>query len=219
MNSYQLDEFKSMLEELYETLFLGYGIAELSVAGILLLVAVIAAIASFLVSVVLYVLEAVPLYMLAKKTGRKYAWLAWVPVFGSYFRLYVLADIAGEKEVTFFNGKYTIQSRSMSFWIYVGIALFGSAAVSVLIGVLNFIPVVGQIAGSLVTVLYLLPTVACGLIEYVYLRDVLDLFKKDRKANQTAAVVITVLDSVVTCGFARMICLYTLLKREPIPQI
>ena len=47
-------------------------------------------------SIVAYFIEAFALYKLARKLGRKYAWLAWIPLCGVYFRVYVLADLAGQ---------------------------------------------------------------------------------------------------------------------------
>ncbi|MBQ6823608.1 MAG: hypothetical protein IJP27_03055 [Clostridia bacterium] len=218
MNS-SYDEFIEVMQSIYDALFLGYGIAEMSISGIILLIAVIGAICSAVFSLIVWILEAVPVYKLAKKAGRKWAMLAWVPIFGSYFRLYVLTDIPGNQELTFFGSeKFKISSRPLSFWIYVGIKVFGTGLITALIGILNLIPIIGQIIGGISSLLYLVPAAACGIMEYAYLRDVLNLFKPDQKANRTAAIVVTVLDSLATLGFARVIYLYTVLKYNPLPR-
>ena len=116
------------------------------------------------VSIIIWVLEAIPVYKLAIKMNRKNAWLAWVPIFGSKFRLWVLSDIAGDKPFTVFNGKFTVKSRSNSFWIYIAINYLGGAVVSAVVGVFSAII---PLFGSLSAVLMLVPAVPCALMEYV----------------------------------------------------
>lgn len=218
MNDYvsDVESLELMLEDIYNVFFYGYGIASLGLSGIILMITVIAAVASFLFSVLIYVLEAIPVFALAKKNGRKLAWLAWVPIFGSYFRLYVLTDIPGDKEFSVFNGKIKMKSRSMSFWCYLGIILFGGALVTAIVGILSLIPGIGPIIGSASSILGFVPAAVGGIMEYVYLRDVLDIYKPDKKKNMTAAIVVTVLDNLATLGFARVIYLYTIIKNKPI---
>ena len=204
-----LDSISSILSSISEIAGMGF-------VGVLIIVAIVSAIVSFVVSIILWILGAIPVYKLATKMNRKNAWLAWVPIFGSQFRLWVLSDIAGDKPFTVFNGKITVKSRSNSFWIYLAINYLGGAVVTAVVGVFSTII---PIMGSLSAVLMLVPTVACAIMEYVYLRDVLDIFKEDKKSNQTTAIVVTALDSLVTFGFARIIYLYTLLKYQPLPQV
>lgn len=212
------------LEELYETIYYGLGIAELGIAGVMLMVSLIvglvAAVVGLVVSLVVFVLEAIPLYKISKKLDRKYAWLvwlSWIPFIGGYFSTYVLSDIPGDQPVKLVS-KLTVENRVMSFWIYTGIRLFGATLITVLISIVNMIPVLGQVIGAFSTLLYLAPTVAAAWIEYAYLRDVLDLFKPDQKSNNTAAIIITALDTMATLGLARAIYLYTIMNKEPLPQ-
>lgn len=210
------------MEDLYDMLYYGLGIAELSIVGVVLLGTVIAAIVtaifSIMVSLLVFLLEAIPLYKISKKLGKKSAWLvwlSWLPVIGGYFSTYVLADIPGDKPVNLV-GNIKIESRLMSFWIHVGIGLFGPALVTIIIGMLNVIPLAGQVLGALTTLLYIAPTLATAWIEYAYLRDVLDIFNSNRKSNNTAAIVVAALDATVTFGLARAFYLYTVMNKEPI---
>ncbi len=213
MRQSSIGEVSQILEDIYYTLFYGLGIAELGIAGVILMISIITAAISLLVAIVVWVLEAIPLYKLAKKNGRKHAWLAWVPLFGNYFRMYVLADIPGDKPFSF--GSRSLCSRNMAFWIYVGIEIFGDALINIIVLIINFFfPVVGLLA----LVLPLLPWICTAIMEYIFLKDVIDMFKTDKKSNNVAAIVITVLDNIVTLGFARLIYLYTLLKYAPIKQ-
>ncbi len=214
MSQSSIGEVSQILEDIYESLYYGLGIAELGIVGVILMatiiVSIVTAVVSFLVTVILWILEAIPLYKLAKKTNRKRAWLAWVPILGNYFRMYVLADIPGDKPFSIASRSI---SRNMAFWIYIGIDLFGVALVNVIVAIINFfIPVVGLLALAF----NLLPLVCAGFMEYIFLKDVLDVFKADEKSNKVASIVITVLDNLATLGFARLVYLYTLLKYKPI---
>ena len=204
----------SSLESIYEDLLYGLGIAELGFAGVLFTIGIIMTILSFVLAIAIWIIEAIPLYKLAKKTARPMPWLAWVPFFSSYFRLYVIADIPGEKEVNLFN-KWKVADRRHAFWGYVGIRLFGGTLIGLLVAVCSFvIPLIG----SLSAVLYLVPAVATAIIEYIFLKDLLDVFKPDIKANNVTSIVITALDNTVTFGLARTVYLYTLLKLDPLPK-
>ncbi len=187
---------------------------EMGIAGVILAVSIISFIASALFNLAVWILEAIPVYSISKKLGRPYAWLAWVPVFGAEFRLWVLCDMPANKPVVLFQNKGILRNRTSSFWIYLAIAYLGAAVISTLVAVISvFIPVIG----SLSAVLMLIPTVACAYFEYIYLRDVLDIFKPDKKSNSTNAIVVTVLDTLFTAGFARVFILYTIMKKKPLP--
>ena len=216
-SGFDLDALIEQLEDIYEVLFLGSNIASLSISGIMMLVGLIGVLLGAILSVAIYVLEALPIYRVAKKLGRSKAWLAWIPFFGSVFRLYVLCDAAGDKPVSFF-GKVCFKSRTTSFLVYLAIVYFGTALLTVAISILSIIPIIGYLISMLGSILYLIPVVACAFFEYAYLKDVLDLFKADKKSNNTAAIVITVLDSLVTGGIARLIWLYTLWGKTPLPE-
>jgi len=214
MSQTSLDSITQILEDIYEFLYYGLGIAELGIAGAILMVTIIAsivtAVVSFLVTVILWILEAIPLYKLAKKTNRKRAWLAWVPILGNYFRMYVLTDIPGDKPFSIASRSI---NRNVAFWIYVGSDLFGVALVNIVVAIINFfIPVVGLLSLAF----NLIPFICAGFMEYIFLKDVIDTFNPNGKKYNVAAIVVTVLDNLVTLGFARLIYLYTLLKYNPV---
>ncbi len=213
----------SDIVESIESIFAFFGSAIALIAGIFevgilaasLIIMLIGAIVAFVIGLLIYVVKAIPVFYLAKKNGRKLSWLAWIPVFHNYFVLYVLSDIAGEKEFSVFNGKFKQQNRTMVFWCYIAVAVCGNALISVIIGILSMIPG-GIILGSATSVLYLVPSAACAIVEFVYLRDVLSIYCSDEHKNAVTSIIITVLDCFVTYGFARTIYLYTLLKKQPI---
>lgn len=219
-----LSESTNILRELYDFLYYGVGAAEMGIAGIMLvggfIVSVITAFISFCIRLLVFILEAIPLYKVARKMERKCAWLAWmawIPGIGSYLSTFVLTRVPGDKPLQLVK-KVKINNRLLSFWIYVGIALFGPALISVISYIFGFIPVLGQIIGIFSIFLKLIPAVAAAWMEFAYLRDVLDIFKPDKKANLTAAIIVAILDALVTFGLARAFFLYTIINKDPLPQ-
>ena len=202
-----LYEVEGAVNSIYNILAGGLGIAAM-------LGTIITAVFSLILSIAQWILLAVPLFKLAQKTGKKNAWLAWIPVFGDYFRTFVLADLPGNKEIVLF-GKLKIQNRMTAFWIWVGICLFGTLVWDTVMGLISvFFPV-----GAVATIaLSYVPDVAIGFLEYAFLRDVLDMFKADKKSNNTWAIVITVLDVILPWRFARTVCLYGLMNKEPLQK-
>ncbi|MBE5939452.1 MAG: hypothetical protein E7266_03550 [Lachnospiraceae bacterium] len=206
------------LENIFESMFYIKGIAQMGIWGILLTIAIVGVIVSLVISLILFILEAIPVFILARKTGRKSAWLAWIPILGRYFRLYVISDIPGMEELKLFGDRLKL-SRPISFWIYIGLEVFGSSLIKVIAIVINIIPGLGQLLSAVMWIINLLPNICCAIIEYQYLKDILDIFKEDKKKNNVLAIVLTVLDATVTLGFARTVCLYTLIRKKPIPMI
>ena len=210
------DELIEILEDIYEILFIGGNIASLGISGIVFLIGILSALFAFLLSVLVYVLEAIPVFRLGRKMGKWSAWLAWIPIFGSYFRTYALCDIPGNHPVHLLKDKLVIKSRAASFGIYLLILLGGNTIITLVITMIGVIPIIGQIIAPLSTLLYMLPAAVCTYFEYIYLKDVLDIFKENKKSNIITSIVITLLDTFVTFGFARTVFLYTLWNRSPL---
>ncbi len=215
--SYSYDSYynSNPIEEFIDSFFSSGGAA---ITGVVLTVLMISLAIALVISTVVYICSAFPLYKLAKKLNRPYAWLAWIPILGKYFRLYVLSDLAGDKELVVIPDKIVLKNRQMSFWIYVGIDVLGAAIVGTIIGIFSMIPVIGWIISMFAVILAFVPAVCLGFMDYAYLRDALDLFKEDKQSNKTTSIVVTLLDYLVTSGIAKIVVLFTLLKREPLPQ-
>lgn len=208
-----LDSLGEFLESLYNVLFYGGSIAELGIGLVALIVGAIVAVLS---SVLLYVATSLPHYRLAKKMGYKHAWLAWIPI--DLVRIYMLCNIVGPKTFSLFGDKFKTENRTLSFWAYLGVDVFGDVIVWLLFFILNLIPFIGQILSGFTFLLNTVPAVIQGLILYVYMRDILDIFQENKKTNNIIAIVIAVLDSLVTGGLARTIYLYALWNKNPLPQ-
>ena len=222
-SSFSLGDLTIAMDELYQFLLVATGLAELGFAGVALvwgiIVAIVGAIVSAVLSVILFFVQAIPLFVVAKKANRPLkwlAWFAWVPVIGPYISVFLLADIAAGKEIDIF-GKFQIKSRNMSFLIYLAFALGGPTIITTLIGILALIPIIGQLLAAITPILYLVPQIVMAWLEYIYLRDTLDLFKPDQKGNRTFALIVAITDALVTFGLARGVCLMTIMGKKPLP--
>ena len=187
----------------------------LGLSGITLLGTIITAVVTSIITLISLIFHALPIFRLSRKMGRKSAWFAWIPFFG--FRMYALCAIPGAQPLRLYKDKWVIKNRNLSFWIYYLILLGGNAIITLLITILGVIPVLGQTIAPLTTLLYMLPAFICGYIRFLYIKDVLDIFKEDKKSNTITSIIIVLLDHFVTGGLARTFYLYTLWNREPIP--
>ena len=117
-------------------------------------VAIISAVMSVVLGIVLFIVKAIPVFALAKKNGRKLAWLAWIPFFTDYLQTFVLMDTPGNAPFKLFKGKLNLEKRWIAFCIWLGICLLGGSIVSALntaiSSVLVAIPVLGPAVAVLV---------------------------------------------------------------------
>lgn len=212
-----MNDFFAVLEQMESTI----GSLETIFAGIAAIltaistgISIIIAIFTFIVTIIVTIIQAIPLYSIAKKTGSKFAWLAWCPIFNSEARLFVMCDIAGNLPFDYWNGKIKLQNRKMMFLAHICIKYFGNTLILAFIAIASMaIPVIG----SLSSLLILLPSVACNIIYYVFFRDILNLFNEDKKANVSTAMIVCVVDAILLCGLARTFYFYTLIKKQPLP--
>ena len=213
-----LENLYAILKYIYEILSPILELTKIGIAGISLIVTVVSAVVTTVIALIFWALKAYPVYKLAKKLNYKYAILAWMPILGDVFRNYVLATMVGDKPFTMFGGKITIQNRTYSFLICLGIYLFGTPLITALIGILNVLPGIGQILGVVTSLLYLLPAVALVMMNIVYINDIADRFDADKQANRNAAILVSILDAIGTHGLAETVYMYILARKDPLPQ-
>ena len=87
-----------------------------AILGILVTIFTIA----FAVSILVYVLNCIGLYRMAKKLNHKYSWLAWIPI-AQYWLLFDMP----KKGLEVLAFKKTIQNRTNAFWIYIALSFGG----------------------------------------------------------------------------------------------
>ena len=184
--------------------------------GVGIVILIVSTIVSALAWLAFYLLRAIPTFAIGRKMRCGCAWLAWIPIFQKLFCLFVLCKSSGKSNFEFANGKIKLNERIYSFLIYLALYFFGYTLITLLIGLLNLIPGLGQILGAISTLLYLLPGVICAIIEYVYFRDVLHAFKPDQKSNVIHSIVVVLLDNLLAFDLARSFYLLTIMKRTPI---
>lgn len=161
---------------------------------------------------------AIPLFIVGRKVKCKFAWLAWVPVFQGLIGIFVMWKISGKEAFEFWKGKIRIKQGIVAVLGYVVVYFFGGAIVTFIVAVLNLIPGFGQLASLLAMLLYYLPAFILAVAEYVYMRDVIQLFKADEKKCRIHAFVVVVLDTLLTFGWARNFYLLSMARLKPLPE-
>ena len=180
---------------------------------------IVIAVAGALVTALCFFIEAVPLFVVAKKTKNPLCWIsffAWIPVIGPYISVFLTAIIPDTPVHIFW--KIKIKSRILSYLIYLAFMFGGNLIITTLIGILALIPIIGQILSIITPILYLIPLFVVLYLRYVYIRDVLDMFKADRKRNNAFALIVAIVDTALPLNPARGVCLMTLMFKKPLPK-
>lgn len=155
-------------------------------SGMLIMVIAIIGI-MLLLSIAVYVLQAVALYKMANKLGHQYPWMAWIP----YANTYLLFTLPDKKlKVLAFNKEV---DRSTGFWIWLAITLGGSV-IQGIFSVFTVVPVIGPIIVSLVPIAIM---VARIFITYSAYKDLYEMFVDESQATPFAIVSMIVPITVV----------------------
>lgn len=166
-----------------------------------------------------YLLYAIPLYKVAKHANCKQAGLVWIPFFQPLLCTFVLSRVDGKGDFGFFNGKLKIKENLFIIFAYVLIHFFANGIILLVVLVINLIPAAGQVISLASLALFLIPPILKGIVEYVVLRDTIDVFKPDRKKNKAHAFVVTALDKTITGGWARVFYLMSLTRMRPLMPV
>lgn len=183
-----------------------------------------------------YVLNALPLYRIGKKLGYDKCFLPWIPV--SLIPFFVLGDISGRKDFTVspkIDKFLKIGTRKKSYIIYIVFyVLFLAFTLTAGFGMMAFpflmeagvlpeeLSMILMIAYMMVylAVIFLFAGVFTALsiiYYYVYLRDLIDIFKPDRNSNKNLALILAVTNNFAS-GLVIPIYLLILSKSEPLPE-
>lgn len=132
-----------------------------------------------LLSIAVYVLQAVALYKMANKLGHQYPWMAWIP----YANTYLLFTLPDKKlKVLAFNKEV---DRSTGFWIWLALNLGGT----VIQGIVSVIPVIGTFIATLLPFAILVANI---FITYAMYKDLYEMFVDESQATPFAIVSIIV---------------------------
>lgn len=183
-----------------------------------------------------YVLNALPLYKIGKKLGYDKLFLPWIPV--SIIPFFVLGDLPGRKDFTVspkIDRFLKIGTRKKSYILYIVLYVLFLAFVmisSCAMMVFPFLMEAGVLAEELAIILmlaYMFIYIAVVFLSagvftalsityyYVYLRDLLDIFKPDRSSNKTLALILAITNNFAS-GLVVPIYLLILSKSDPLPE-
>ena len=123
---------------------LGYilGLGTLVFTGASVAFTVIASILSLLITVAYYLLQSVPLFIMARKAGFKHAWMAFFPYTNDF-----LTFMLPIREFNLFNWIKTNRRDIMAF-VYIGLSIAGFWAMGILAGLTVGVPVIGPLLST-----------------------------------------------------------------------
>lgn len=170
-----------------------------------------------LANVAFFLIKSYPLYRMAKITGAKKPYLAWIPVLGPVLQMYTAAEIAKDKDFILF-GKKLFRNRKTP--VYISAAVFSVNTFTVVAYLALFfamfffqeeiLPLAFFLAIAAFILLFLTgiaSSVLLPFINYVYYRDILNLFN-DNTDNNVLFSVLAVLIDLYCNGIASIVLLY-----------
>lgn len=161
-----------------------------------------------------YVLLGLAFAKLSEKKPIKNPWLIWIPYANSFYYPLALMQMSNTKTFRLFGGKLEFQNKMTAYWIYIGI-MIGSIVISIPTMLITLIPFVGFIIALLGCFILFLAEVPLCFIQYVLMRDMLNAYRADEKANVTMAIWITVLNPL-TFGLFGSIYLFRMRNAVPL---
>lgn len=136
----QISQDLSSIDGILASLF---GIGSLAFTGVSAVVMLISAIFSLLVTVAWYLLQSIPLFMMARRAGFKHAWMAFFPYTNDF-----LTFVLPIRQFNIFNWIKSERRDTMAL-IYLGLVVFGGSALTILTPIITAIPVIGTIIGPI----------------------------------------------------------------------
>jgi hypothetical protein len=118
---------------------LGYilGLGTLVFTGASVAFTVIASIISLLITVAYYLLQSIPLFIMARKAGFRHAWMAFFPYTNDF-----LTFMLPIREFNLFNWIKT-NRRDIMALVYIGLSIAGFWAMGILAGLTVGVPIIG----------------------------------------------------------------------------
>ena len=178
-----------------------------TIGGIALLIA--ALVIALIVILVLHYIEAIPTFIIAKKNGFRFAWIALLPL--PFCTAFVLSSTPGTRDVSLI-GKWSVKN-TVAFILFIFVSILGVSIMNVVAKSLILIPILGFLLSAITRII---PVAAIVLFEYAFLRDVIDIYSTDKKSNAIIAVVIAVANRFIP--IVKGIYLWTLVGKTPAEQ-
>ena len=123
---------------------LGYilGLGTLVFTGASVAFTVIASIISLLITVAYYLLQSIPLFIMARKAGFRHAWMAFFPYTNDF-----LTFMLPIREFNLFNWIKT-NRRDIMALVYIGLSIAGFWAMGILAGLTVSVPIIGPLLST-----------------------------------------------------------------------
>lgn len=115
------------------------GLGAVSLSGAALIITIVTSIISLLITVGYYLLQSIPLFIMARKAGCKNAWMAFFPYTNDFLTFTLPA-----REFNIFNIIKT-KKRDIMALIYLALLIGGSLILSIITGIVALIPVLNAV--------------------------------------------------------------------------
>lgn len=163
-----------------------FGIASLLFTGISATVALVGGILAFLIFLTEYLLESIPLFIMARRAGCKNAWMAFFPYTNDF-----LSFTLPIRQFNIFN-IIKSERRDIMALIYLGLIIVGNIALSVIITVFSYIPGLNVVVSLLTTLGAPILWLAIRLFRWRMQYDILMTFGQKSNALWVSIVAIFV---------------------------
>lgn len=157
---------------------------------------------------IIYVLESIGLYRMAKKLNHDKAWLAWIP----YAKLWLLFDMP-KKEFRVLALNKEIPVRANAFWIYIAIT-YGSGIV---LNMLAVIPIINWVVAFISPLMGIALTLVFVFMMYPAYKDLFDLFLPEPTSK--GYTVASIICSCLGLGIVPPILLLIASSKQPVEVI
>lgn len=115
------------------------GLGAVGLSGAALIITIVTSIISLLITVGYYLLQSIPLFIMARKAGCKNAWMAFFPYTNDFLTFTLPA-----REFNIFNIIKT-KRRDVMALIYLALLIAGSLILSIITGIVALIPVLNTV--------------------------------------------------------------------------
>lgn len=149
-----------------------------SVFGMIIIVFLV----MLLIGAALYLIQAFPLYQMAKNAHDDKAWLAFIPV----ANMYLIIMLAKRTGFSLLGKWLQTDKRINAFWGYLIYVLAGGFILSTVTAIVSLIPLIGPIIAPVLSFAF---TVIIWIFHYQVRYDLLETYRPGDSNNQMIAII------------------------------
>ena len=154
----------------------------LLMSGSLLGVILISVLVVMLISLALYLVQAFPLYQMAKNAHDDKAWLAFIPI----ANMYLVIMLAKRTGFSLLGKIFQTDKRINAFWGYLIYVLAGGIIIPIISAAVAMLPLIGALIAPLLSFAF---TVIVWLFHYQVRYDLLETYRPGDSNNQFIAII------------------------------